>query len=471
MAVSARFCGFCGSELANGMQVCPNCGAEQPELPSESSSSPALASPAASKPERFCGFCGATIHATAIHCPECGQRQPELPLQAVEAPGRMEAPREIKLEAPRPGAKKIQTPPPVTGSPGPRRQAVPAPPITRGRPSAGARPVVQPRIPPATDQMVVVRNLSVTRGKKTLVQGIDFVVERGEIVGILGPSGAGKTTIIKVLTTEYPCPPSQVIIGGHDLATDARSAKQIFGYVPQDTQLYEDLTFLQNVLYFGGQYGMDQAYLLEKARRLATVVELGEKLNDKVARLSGGQKKRVSVATALAHDPEFVILDEPTSGLDPATRRGLWKFLKSMNQSYNVTMIVTTHYLDEAEYCDKLLIINKGHMVAYDSPRRLKGRLPGEGKAIELEMFTLDDYVSAKLSQFESKAKSERVAEMVDRSGYRVKVFCKDIPKATSEIPHLLAEVGLGFKSMNVVDSSLEDAFIYLTGEHFREED
>ncbi len=319
--------------------------------------------------------------------------------------------------------------------------------------------------------MVVVRELSVTRGKKTLVQGIDFVVDRGEIIGILGPSGAGKTTIIRVLTTEYPCPPGQVIIGGHDLATDARSAKQIFGYVPQDTQLYEDLTFLQNVLYFGGQYGMDQSYLLEKARKLATVVELGEKLNDKVARLSGGQKKRVSVATALAHDPEFVILDEPTSGLDPATRRGLWKFLKSVNQSYNVTMIVTTHYLDEAEYCDKLLIINKGHMVAYDSPRRLKARLPGEGKAVELEMFTLDDYVSAKLSQFESKAKKNGVAEMVDRSGYRVKVFCKDIPRATAEIPHLLAEVGLGFKSMNVVDSSLEDAFIYLTGERFREED
>jgi ABC-2 type transport system ATP-binding protein len=204
---------------------------------------------------------------------------------------------------------------------------------------------------------------------------------------------------------------------------------------------------------------------------MATVVELGDRLNDKVGRLSGGQKKRVSVATALAHDPEFVILDEPTSGLDPATRRGLWKFLKSINQSYRVTMLITTHFLDEAEYCDKLLIINKGRMVAYDSPRNLKARMPGEGKAVELEMFTLDDYVSAKLSQFEAKAKREDVAEMVDRSGYRVKVFCTDISRATSRIPLLLAELGLGFKAMNVVDTSLEDVFIYMTGERFREDE
>jgi len=319
--------------------------------------------------------------------------------------------------------------------------------------------------------MLVVRNLSVTRGKKTIVEGIDFAVNRGEIVGLLGPSGAGKTTVIKVLTTEYPCVPGQVIIGGYDLASQAQSAKQIFGYVPQDYQLYEDLTFAQNVTFFGGQYGLDKMYLFEKAQQLAFAVDLGERLNDKVRRLSGGQKKRVSVATALAHDPELVILDEPTSGLDPASRRGLWKFLKSISQSYMVTMIVTTHFLDEAEYCDKILIINKGRMVAYDTPRNLKQRMPGEGKAIELEMFTIDDYVSAMLSRFESNAKVSGVAEMIDRSGYKIKVFCKDISKSIAKIPTLLTECGLGFKSMNVVDTSLEDVFIYLTGEHFREEE
>ena len=295
------------------------------------------------------------------------------------------------------------------------------------------------------------------------------MVNRGEIVGILGPSGCGKSTIIKAITGESTGASGQIVMGGFDITKESHSAKQLFGYVPQDIQLYEDLSFGQNVMYFGGQYGLDKAYLVEKAQRLATVVELGDRLNDKVSRLSGGQKKRVSVATALAHDPELVILDEPTSGLDPSTRRSLWKFLKSINQTYNVSMIVTTHYLDEGEYCDKLLIVNKGRMIAYDSPRNLKQIIPGGGKAIELEMFTLDDYVSAKLGEFESRAKQNGVAELVDRSGYKVKVFCKDIPEAMARIPILLGELGLGFKAMNVVDTSLEDVFIYFTGESFQE--
>jgi ABC-2 type transport system ATP-binding protein len=308
------------------------------------------------------------------------------------------------------------------------------------------------------------------KGKKQLVHGIDFAMNRGEIVGVLGPSGAGKSTIIKVLTTESSGASGQVVMCGFDLARQAQPAKQLFGYVPQDIQLYEDLTFGQNVIYFGGQYGLDKAYLLEKARDLARVVELGDRLNDKVGRLSGGQKKRASVATALVHDPEFVILDEPTSGLDPATRRTLWRFLKSINQTYNVSMLVTTHYLDEGEYCDKLLIINKGRMVVYDSPRSLKQNVPGSGKVIELEMFTLDDYVAARLVEFEQRAKNEGVAELVDKSGYKVKVFCNDVTRSMAAIPILLGELGLGFKAMNVVDTSLEDVFIYFTGEAFREE-
>lgn len=465
-----EFCGFCGARMPEGTSVCAACGESQPMS--------------------FCGFCGARIPFAESICTECGQVQPKLPLERARPPGPAEI-TQVSAEQP-PLPTRISQPP--VGKPETRTQAsvietkmhergtiqrpkplpqqaatAPATPQIATVSSTRPIPVVSAIPSPRTNEILVVRNLSVTRGSRTLVQGIDLTVNRGEIVALLGPSGAGKTTIIKALTTEYSCQPGQVILTGFDLSTQAQSAKQFFGYVPQDYQLYEDLTFAQNVMFFGGQYGLDQMYLFEKAQRLAAAVDLGEKLNDKVKHLSGGQKKRVSVATALAHDPEVVILDEPTSGLDPASRRGLWRFLKSISQGYSVTMIVTTHFLDEAEYCDKVFIINKGRMVAYDTPRNLKQSLPGEGKAIELEMFSIDDYVSAMLSRFEAKAKESGVAEMIDRSGYKIKVFCKDLAKSIAKIPTLLAECGLGFKSMNVVDTSLEDVFIYLTGERFRE--
>jgi ABC-2 type transport system ATP-binding protein len=422
----------------------------------------------------------------AARCPTCRKLQPELPVEFAQ-PHLATIPLEVTPEevmdethpqttvqsrvletrerrdiskTSRALRERVKQPVPLEA---PRPMAVPVEAGPRAR-LEQSRPTYEP------NQILVVRNLSVVKSKKRLVQGIDFAVGRGEIVGILGPSGSGKSTIIKVLTTEFSGASGQVIMGGFDLFRQVHPAKQLFGYVPQDIQLYEDLTFGQNVMYFGGQYGLDKAYLLQKAQSLATVVELGDRLNDKVGRLSGGQKKRVSVAAALVHDPELVILDEPTSGLDPATRRSLWKFLKSINQTYNVSLVVTTHYLDEGEYCDKLLIISKGRMIVYDSPRNLKENVPGAGKVIELEMFTLDDYVSSRLAEFESRAKKEGVAELVDRSGYKVKIFCKDTTKSMAMIPILLGELGLGFKSMNVVDTSLEDVFMYFTGEAFREE-
>jgi len=477
---SRRFCGFCGSEIPNESTSCTSCGAVQPEPIIEFVSEGASVESSGAS-QRFCGFCGAGISSNAAYCPACGQLQPEIPSGSVERELTVPAvtspvPSVEKQISAQPfkaeDSKKVLEPPRTRGKRAPQQRLAPVdvPKPVAGVPVAFPQRPVEPRRPSyEPDEILIVRKLSIIKGKKQLVHDVDFSVNRGEIVGILGPSGSGKSTIIKAITGESTGTSGQVIMGGFDVSREAHSAKQLFGYVPQDIQLYEDLSFGQNVMYFGGQYGLDKAYLAEKAQKLAIVVELGDRLNDRVSRLSGGQKKRVSVATALAHDPELVILDEPTSGLDPATRRSLWKFLKSINQTYNVSMIVTTHFLDEGEYCDRLLIINKGRMIAYDSPRNLKQTIPGSGKAIELEMFTLDDYVSAKLGEFESRAKRDGVAELVDRSGYKVKVFCKDIPQAMARIPILLGELGLGFKAMNVVDTSLEDVFIYFTGETFQE--
>jgi ABC-2 type transport system ATP-binding protein len=222
-----------------------------------------------------------------------------------------------------------------------------------------------------------------------------------------------------------------------------------------------------NILFFGGQYGLSKEHLVKRAAELARVLELEEKLHETVKNFSGGQKRRVSIAVALAHNPQIVILDEPTAGLDPGTRRSLWRFLKVLNQKYHTTMIVTTHFTEEGEYCDKLLILSKGKAIAFDSPDQLKKIIPGRGKAIEFELFALDEMSQSKLQVFKQRAIETKLAKMVDLSGYRTRVFTETPNESLGPVTNLLGTVGLTIKSINIVDATIEDVFVYFTGEKF----
>ena len=335
-----------------------------------------------------------------------------------------------------------------------------------------ALPDTRPETPTVdtVSQGVCMNNVTVVRGDRTLVESVSLKVESGTILGILGPSGAGKSTIIKVLTTEYKPAEGYATIQGNNVVSNPQAVKAMFGYVPQELQLYENLTFLENVLYFGAQYGLSDDFLRTRAVELARAVELEEKLHEQVKKMSGGQKKRVSIAVALAHNPAVAILDEPTSGLDPGTRRTLWRFLKALNQKLRVTMLVSTHFTDEAEYCDSILVIHKGRVIAHDRPDRLKHAVPGGGKTIEIELLSLDDLTMDRLVQFEHFALEQGLAKMVDRSGYRIKVFTDSPAENFPSVVQRLSELGLGLKSVSVVEASLEDVFVYLTGDRFSTE-
>ncbi|MCX6660162.1 MAG: ABC transporter ATP-binding protein, partial [Candidatus Bathyarchaeota archaeon] len=296
---------------------------------------------------------------------------------------------------------------------------------------------------------------------------VSFKIDRGKILGVLGPSGCGKSTIIKVLTAEYKPERGHVTFGPYDLQHHLNQIRTLIGYVPQEYQLYEDLTMNDNILFFGGQYGLSKEQLVKRAAELARVLELEEKLHETVKNFSGGQKRRVSIAVALAHNPQIVILDEPTAGLDPGTRRSLWRFLKVLNQKYQTTMIVTTHFTEEGEYCDKLLILSKGKAIAFDSPDQLKKIIPGRGKAIEFELFALDEMSQSKLQVFKDRAIETKLAKMVDLSGYRTRVFTETPNESLGPVTNLLGTVGLTIKSINIVDATIEDVFVYFTGEKF----
>ncbi|TFF90181.1 MAG: ABC transporter ATP-binding protein, partial [Promethearchaeota archaeon] len=196
--------------------------------------------------------------------------------------------------------------------------------------------------------VIKVKNLTISFGKRTIIDKASFDIQRGSIVGIIGESGAGKSTTVKAILGELKYQGKITIMG-----IDAKKTKQIapfMGYVPQDLSLmYHDFSPMENMIHFGRQYGLDEKVIARKAKDLLEDLQIPEYISKPLGSLSGGQKRRVSVAIAMIHDPDILILDEPTSGLDPMTRFELWKFFDKINKMYGITLIVISHYLDEIE--------------------------------------------------------------------------------------------------------------------------
>ena len=235
----------------------------------------------------------------------------------------------------------------------------------------------------STDALKV-RNLSVSFGTKQVLKNVNFKYGQGQILGIIGESGAGKTTLLKAVLGEIEYTGSIHIFG-----VDAHETKRIspsIGYVPQDLSLqYEKFNPLENILAFANQYNLPQELVLQRGKKI--LEELDLRISAKIEDLSGGQKRRASIAIALAHNPKILFLDEPTSGLDPKTRFELWKYLDIINKEYGTTICVISHYLDEIEFCDHAAIFMNGiGMWDFGSPQDLKKSIPGKGLALEVTL-------------------------------------------------------------------------------------
>ena len=219
--------------------------------------------------------------------------------------------------------------------------------------------------------IISVHNLTKIFGEFTAVNNISFEVAKGEIFGFLGANGAGKTTAMKMLIGISKPSSGKATVAGFDIANQSEMVKRNIGYMSQRFSLYDDLTIKENITFFGGIYGLSRKKIKEKTAILIAELELEEVANQLVGALPLGWKQKLSFSVALLHEPKIIFLDEPTGGVDPITRRQFWEMIYA--QAYKgTTIFVTTHYMDEAEYCDRVSIMVDGKIEALDSPKNLK---------------------------------------------------------------------------------------------------
>jgi lipooligosaccharide transport system ATP-binding protein len=305
--------------------------------------------------------------------------------------------------------------------------------------------------------LVVASGLTKRFGAFTAVDGIDFEVEQGEAFGMLGPNGAGKSSTMRMIGCVSPVTEGSLRVLGKEPSTDGAAIRGRLGSVPQEDTLDQELTVWDNMLIYGRYFGIARPVIRERAEELLRFFQLIDRRDDKVDPLSGGMKRRLTVARSLINEPELLLLDEPTTGLDPQARHLLWERLYQLKQA-GVTLVLTTHYMDEAEQlCDRLVIMDRGRIVAEGSPRSLIER-HATREVVELRFPTAEQQ-AASVPLLEPGA--PRVESLADR----VLVYTSDGEAAVG----MLSDRGLTPTSVYMRRSSLEDVFLLLTGRTLEE--
>ncbi len=304
---------------------------------------------------------------------------------------------------------------------------------------------------PAQAPLISARGLTKRFAAFTAVDAIDFDVAQGESFGFLGPNGAGKTSTMRMIGCVSPVTEGKLSILGLDPTTDGPRIRGRLGVVPQEDSLDTELSVRDNLVIYGRYFGLNRAEATRRAVELLDFVQLGERAKDKVEPLSGGMRRRLTIARALINDPSILLLDEPTTGLDPQARHLLWERLYRLKQR-GVTLVLTTHYMDEAEQlCDRLVVMDKAKIVAEGSPRSLIERYSSR----EVTELRFPAGVQETLG-----AELEGLGDRIDRLPDRVLVYSEDGEAVAAQV-HAR---GLVAETMLVRRSSLEDVFLRLTG-------
>jgi ABC-2 type transport system ATP-binding protein len=292
-------------------------------------------------------------------------------------------------------------------------------------------------------------------GEVHAVRGVNFEVATGEVFGFLGPNGAGKTTTISMLCTLMKPSAGSATVAGYDVVTARDDVRRNIGLVFQDPTLDNYLTAEQNLKLHAELYGIESKLVAPRMRQVLEMVGLWDRKDSPVGTFSGGMRRRLEIARGLMHSPHVLFLDEPTIGLDPQTRRSIWSYIRELKQSEEITIFMTTHYMDEAEWCDRIAIMDNGEIVALEAPEQLKAQVGTD----RITLHTEDDDAA--------------IAALEDRFGIEAGIIegavSFGVPAGEEFVPRLFAELGVPIKAVNVSRPTLDDVFMSYTGTTIRD--
>ena len=307
-----------------------------------------------------------------------------------------------------------------------------------------------------------VQNIIKKFGDFTAVKGISFAVEAGEIFGLLGPNGAGKSTLIRMLTTLLPPTSGTAVIHGFDVIEQADGVRHSIGVIPQAVTSDLELSVEENLLIYAKLYGVPKTKRQRLMDELLEAVELTQWRDKQVKNLSGGMRRRVEIARGLVHEPRIFFLDEPTTGLDPVSRVHVWEMLHRLKTQRELTVLITTHYMDEADkLCDRIAIVDHGELKALDSPMKLKASVPGKNMLEASFSSTSDswEHTLATLPSVEDVASHDNIFRLATSNG----------PVTTLALMEAAGRAGITVNSLSVQSTTLDDVFVHFTGNELRD--
>jgi len=314
------------------------------------------------------------------------------------------------------------------------------------------------------DTAIAVEKIVKRYGDFEAVKGVDFTVARGEIFGLLGPNGAGKSTLIRMMTTLIPLTSGKAIVAGYDVSENADAVRHMIGVIPQALTSDPDLTVEENLSIYAKLYSVPRDQRAKNIQEVLEAVDLVKWREAQTKTLSGGMRRRLEIARGLVHNPHIFFLDEPTTGLDPVSRIAVWEMLNNLRTTRNLTMLLTTHYMEEADkLCDRIAIVDHGNLVALGTPMELKHSVPGanvvevhfehESPEWQTRLEGLDDVTSV-------QAQSAGFYRVLTTSGSRT----------TMQLVELAASLGETLTSLSVQNTTLDDVFVHYTGRQLRDE-